>query len=446
MSSTKKYFKRLIKNQKEGNPGGVYSVCSTNRYVLEAAFEKVKEHKGFILIESTCNQVNQFGGYTGMTPMDFKNYVFSIADHMKFPVGRIILGGDHLGPFPFLDEKADLAMEGAHHMVRDYIKSGFMKIHIDTSMALADDSKKSNAPLDKSIIAKRCVDLIETSENTINELRKQNKNTTEPVYVIGTDIPAPGGSDEVIRGRRITKVIEFEDTVAAIKDSFYKNNLGDAWERVIAVVIQPGVEHGDHLIIDYDRKEAKKLINSLKKYPNFTFEGHATDYQTSKALKEMVEDGIAILKVGPSLTNALREAIFTLSYIEEELFAYNGSKELSNIRKVLENEMLKNPKYWKKYYKGDKNKVKFARKYSLFDRSRYYWGNDSVRKSLDILINNLKSTKIPLSLISQFLPIQYKMVREGIIKIDPLVFIREAIKNVLDKYYYTTGISKEEPA
>lgn len=446
MLSVKNYFKRLIKKQKEGNPKGLYSICSSNRYVLEAAFEEAKEYEDCILIESTCNQVNQFGGYTGMTPEDFKNYVFSIAEHMKFPVERIILGGDHLGPFPFLDEKVDFAMEKAHYMVQEYIKSGFKKIHIDTSMGLAGDSIGSNAPLDKNIIAKRCVDLIKTSEKVICELKKQDKKTPEPVYSIGTDIPAPGGSNEVIRGRRITKVSEFEDTVTSIRDFLNKNNLSDAWERVIAVVVQPGVEHGDNIIMDYDRKEAKKLINSLKKYPNFVFEGHATDYQTSKCLKEMVEDGIVILKLGPSLTNALRETVFALSHIEEELFRFEDSKELSKIRKVLDHEMLKNPKYWKKYYKGDKNKVRLARKYSLFDRSRYYWDNDSVKESLDVLVKNLKSTKIPLSLISQFLPVQYKMVREGIIEIDPIVFIREAIKNVLDKYFYAAGISKGKQA
>jgi len=438
----KNYFKNLIEIQKRGIPKGIYSVCSTNQYVLESSFEKAKDYNDPILIESTCNQVNQFGGYTGMTPVDFKNYVFDVADYMKFPIERIILGGDHLGPFPFKDEKSDSAMEKAKDMVKEYIKSGFKKIHIDTSMSLADDCEEDNAPLDKDIIAKRCIDLIKTSEDTINELKKQNKKIAEPVYVIGTDIPAPGGSDEVVSGRRITKVSEFKDTVNSISKLLNKNNLTEVWERVIAVVVQPGVEHGDQIIIDYDRGKAKKLTNSLKEYRNFIFEGHATDYQTKEGLKEMVEDGIAILKVGPSLTNALRETFFALSYIEEELFGYNGSKKLSRFREVLDNEMIKNPKYWENHYKGDKNSIRLARKYSLFDRSRYYWVNNSVKESLDLLISNLKLVDIPLSLISQFLPIQFRMVREGVIEVDPVVFIREAIKSVLGKYFYAVGICK----
>jgi D-tagatose-1,6-bisphosphate aldolase subunit GatZ/KbaZ len=403
MLNTKNYFKNLIKSQKQGTPKGIYSICSTNRYVVESVFEKAKEYNEPVLIESTCNQVNQFGGYTGMTPVDFKSYIFGVADYMKFPIEKIILGGDHLGPFPFIDEKSDSAMEKARNMVKEYIKSGFKKIHVDPSMSLADDCKKDNAPLDKDIIAKRCVYLIKTSEYTINELKKQNKEIAEPIYVIGTDIPAPGGSDEVVSGRRITNVSEFSDTVTSIKKLFDKNDLTDVWDRVIAVVVQPGVEHGDQIIIDYDREKAKKLTNSLKEYPNFVFEGHATDYQTKENLIEMVEDGIAILKVGPSLTNALRETVFALSFIEEELFGYNGSKKLSKFREVLDDEMIKNKKYWENHYKGDSDKVRLARKYSLFDRSRYYWDNNSVKESLDLLISNLKSVKIPLSLISQSL-------------------------------------------
>jgi tagatose-1,6-bisphosphate aldolase non-catalytic subunit AgaZ/GatZ len=32
-----------------------------------------------VLIEATCNQVNQDGGYTGMTPADFRRFVEDIA-------------------------------------------------------------------------------------------------------------------------------------------------------------------------------------------------------------------------------------------------------------------------------------------------------------------------------------------------------------------------------
>ena len=72
------YLKSIVDNQKNGVPKGIYSVCSYNQYVIEASFEQAIEDDSVVLIESTCNQVNQFGGYTGMRPADFKNYILWI--------------------------------------------------------------------------------------------------------------------------------------------------------------------------------------------------------------------------------------------------------------------------------------------------------------------------------------------------------------------------------
>ena len=102
-----------------------------------------------------------------------------------------------------------------------------------------------------------------------------------------------------------------------------KYELINAWENVVAVVVQPGVEFGDESVHEYDRVAARQLVAALGQYPQIVFEGHSTDYQTDVKLKEMVEDGIAILKVGPALTFAMREGLVALNYIENELFKYS---------------------------------------------------------------------------------------------------------------------------
>jgi len=425
------YLKSIVDNQKNGIPKGIYSVCSYNQYVIEASFEKAIEDDSVVLIESTCNQVNQFGGYTGMRPADFKNYIFSFAQSMNFPAERIIMGGDHLGPYPFQNEKSDTAMKKACEMVREFALSGVSKIHLDTSMALGDDPGGPNATLDPYTIAERCADLCNVAEQTIKETDYQYP---APVYVIGTEVPAPGGSDEVEEGLNITKVNDLKETVSLAKELFYKRNLQEAWERVIAVVVQPGAEHGDHTVVEYDREKAKNLSSSLMEYPHLVFEGHATDYQTARGLKEMVEDGIAILKVGPSLTFNLRESVFLLNYIEEELFRGNPKKTLSMFIDTLEQAMLENPQHWKKHYQGNEVELQFARRYSLFDRARYYWVDEKVKSSLKVLINNLSSVDLPISLISQFFPEQYKKVRLGSLKKDPEIFIRDRIMEILKAY------------
>ncbi len=88
----------IISAHKQGQPIGVYSVCSAHPLVLEAALCQAKQDNQLVLIEATTNQVNQYGGYTGMTPSDFAKRVFELADSISFPHGNIVLGGDHLGP------------------------------------------------------------------------------------------------------------------------------------------------------------------------------------------------------------------------------------------------------------------------------------------------------------------------------------------------------------
>ena len=110
---------------------------------------------------------------------------------------------------------------------------------------------------------------------------------------------------------------------------------------------------------------------SIKEYPNLIFEGHSTDYQTKIKLKELVEDGVGILKVGPGLTFAMREALFALAHIEEELL-YGRDVKTSNLIETLDKAMLNDDKYWKKHYQGTDLEIRLKRKYSFSDRCRYY--------------------------------------------------------------------------
>ena len=56
----------------------------------------------------------------------------------------------------------------------------------------------------------------------------------------------------------------------------------------------------------------------IEQYDRLIFEAHSTDYQTPAALAALVRDHFAILKVGPALTFALREALWALDCIERE--------------------------------------------------------------------------------------------------------------------------------
>lgn len=430
-------IQKIVQMQKQGAAQGIYAACTANEYVIETCMERALKDGRDVLIEATANQVNQFGGYTGMMPFDFSEFVYGIAQKTDFPVDRIILGGDHLGPLTWRNEPSDAAMEQSQELIRQYVTAGFTKIHIDTSMHLGDDDH--TVLLNTEIIARRGALLCKAAEEAYRERRRFFPKASYPVYVIGSEVPTPGGSQETEDTLHVTKTEDFRYTVEAFRDAFYRNGLEDAWERVVAVVVQPGVEFGDDTIHEYSREAARPLCDALRDYPRLVFEGHSTDYQNSEALKQMVEDGIAILKVGPALTFALREALFALCHIETELLSDRHEYRLSNFIEALEKAMLLKPMNWAAHYHGDPCRLKLARKYSMSDRARYYLPLPEVRAPIEHLVRNLRTAGIPLTLISQFMPIQYAKIRKGALKNDPEALLKDRIVNCIDDYLYAVS-------
>ncbi len=423
---------KMVEKRQNGIHSGIPSFCSANRIVIEAVLDQAKRFDDCVLIEATSNQVNQFGGYINMKPVEFKEYVYKIADKINFDKSKIILGGDHLGPQPWQHLNEKEAMENAKELVRECVLAGYIKIHLDTSMRVADDDRSIR--LADETIARRGAELLEVAENAYQELLKKDKDAIHPVFVIGSEVPIPGGAQNDTEELKITTPDDFEQTLITYKKEFKKKNLDNLWKYVIAVVVQPGVEFGDSEVVTYDRFKAYKLCQKLKEYPDMVFEGHSTDYQSPEKLREMVQDGIAIIKVGPALTLAVREAIFALSMIENELILDKNKR--SNFIDVLEEVMLENPKNWNKYYHGNELELHLARKYSFSDRCRYYFSDKRIENAIKILFKNLNETKIPLNMLHQYMPNQYIKVRDGVISPTPEELTKASVVSVVEDYNY----------
>jgi D-tagatose-1,6-bisphosphate aldolase subunit GatZ/KbaZ len=410
---------------------GICSICSANEYVLLTSMKKAKVEESILLIESTSNQVDQFGGYTGMTPEQFIGYVRDLADSVDFPKERLIIGGDHLGPNSWQKEPAASAMEKAGELINHYVKAGYTKIHLDTSMRCHGDPGNPDIPLKVELIAKRAAQLCRVAEDAATE-------SHPPYYVIGTDVPIPGGAQESLHNIRITPVEEVRETIEVTKDAFYELGLTNAWKRVLAVVVQPGVEFGDTTVIEYEKSKAAALSGFIEAYDPLVYEAHSTDYQTKEELRQMVIDHFAILKVGPWLTYAMREVFFALNLIENELLGDNRGISHSELIETIERQMFGIPKYWSDHYEGDETQLRLARKYSYSDRIRYYWPNTAIQKSLKLLLENLSRQEIPLSILSQYLPLQYEAIREGQLENTAQDLIEYGIARVLNIYSYAT--------
>jgi len=412
----------VVRRHKAGEHIGITSVCSAHPLVLQAAVEHAAESGGTVLIEATSNQVDQTGGYTGLRPADFRDLVLDMADAASLPRERVILGGDHLGPNRWRSLPPAEAMSHADELVRAYVRAGFTKIHLDCSFSCEGDP----TPLTDELVAERSARLIAVAEEAAGP---DGSGLLD--YVIGTEVPVPGGAHHTIDALSPTAPEAARDTMQAHRDAFDRAGVAAVWPRVAALVVQPGVEFDHQQVFAYQPEPARELSAVLDDEPAMVFEAHSTDYQSEQALHALVRDHWAILKVGPQLTFALREALFGLAAIEDELVP---EPERSNLVEVIEQRMLAEPGQWKGYYTGTELEQRVNRRYSYSDRLRYYWPDPAINAAQDQLLANLSAVRIPLPLISQHLSAQYERVRDGELPATPHALALDHVKDVLRTY------------
>lgn len=86
---TKNPLQGLLESRKTSRQMGIWSCCSANEFVVRATMRRARASGTVALIEATANQVNQDGGYTGMTPTRFHAFVERIAAEEGMPPERV---------------------------------------------------------------------------------------------------------------------------------------------------------------------------------------------------------------------------------------------------------------------------------------------------------------------------------------------------------------------
>src|ERR1035441_6523144 len=418
------YLRSVVNRNRHSEAVGTFAVCSAHPAVLRAAILQSLAYGTVLHVESTSNQVNQCGGYTGATPAQFAGEIRQAADRAGLPSSRILLGADHLGPYCWRSESASTAMTKACDLASQSVLAGYHKIHLDASMPCGDDPPSLTA----RVVAERTAALCHAAEESFLLLPP---GSPRPLYVIGTEVPVPGGEVSVGECPSPTKLEDVQQSLEAFRAAFMARGLSSAWENVIGMVVQPGVEFGDSFIFDYDHEMARHLVLGLPEHPQMVYEAHSTDYQTPSSLARMVKDHFGILKVGPWLTFAFREAVFALANIEREMPEHKMNA--SGVRDALESEMRRHPEYWRSYYVGCEEQKVFARAFSLSDRCRYYWPQLPVKEAVDRLMHNLKGP-LPLVLLSQYLPYEHDAIRSGHIENSASAVIIYHIQRILKMY------------
>ncbi|MGJ8534470.1 MAG: class II D-tagatose-bisphosphate aldolase non-catalytic subunit [Alphaproteobacteria bacterium] len=411
----------LITRNRAGEPIGLPCFCTANEHVLRAVLAYAAKTGNPTVIEATCNQVNQDGGYTSMTPRDFMSWLRGMADDASVPMNQLILGGDHLGPNPWKSEPIEQAMEKARELVKLYVEAGFTKIHLDASMACGGEPNPSVAQ-----IAERAADLCAVAET-------HAPHPHNLVYIIGTEVPIPGGETEEPDTLNVTSVARLQDTIQTHRDAWAARGLDAAWQRIVSVVTQPGVDFGHTSIYPFIPEKAFPLSEAILKEDGLTYEAHSTDYQTTSALADLIKNHFFFLKVGPELTFRFREAVWALASVSEQ----QGLDQTSDIRTVIEGRMNANPKHWREYYSGTDEELRIQRIYSYSDRIRYYWADKHVSEALDGLVASLSANPAPETVTSQaFMGLEF-----GDIPNCPNALIEQHVQRCIARYFEAAGHS-----
>ncbi|MDS9469120.1 class II D-tagatose-bisphosphate aldolase, non-catalytic subunit [Paracoccus sp. MBLB3053] len=405
----------LIRAVRQRRGPAIPSICSAHPDVIAAGLRQAHEHAMPALIEATSNQVNQFGGYTGMTPAEFVAFVREIAVAQGLEHVPLILGGDHLGPQAWRGQDPAAAMALAETLIADYVRAGFTKIHLDCSEGCLGEP----AQVGDEVAAERAARLAAVAE----------ANAPEPdalVYIVGTEVPPPGGARHDDEGILPTSAKAAMATLSRHEDAFSAASQQAAWQRVRGLVVQPGLEFSPAQVHRFDPSQPDALTPVLGENHNLCFEAHSTDYQAAGVYADLTRRNFAILKVGPALTFAWREALYALSHVRSWI---DGSPHIST---RIEQLMLAAPKYWQGHYHGDAETMRLLRHFGYADRIRYYW--PQAKAEIDALCAALDGS-LPEPLLLQYLPAA-TLERAARLDLSPARAILQAhVEQRLSDYY-----------
>lgn len=408
----------LIRRNRAGEAVAIPSVCSAHPQVLAAALMRAQTLDRAVVIEATSNQVNQQGGYTGMRPAGFIAAVFELADAAGVDRARIIFGGDHLGPQVWRNGPAGDAMAKARVMVAEYVAAGFGKIHLDCSEGCAGEP----AQLEDATAARRAADLAQACERA-----------GSPVYVIGTEVPPPGGARAGEDGHITpTTPQSARATLAAHRAAFEQAGLSGVLPRICGLVVQPGVEFAPMAVHHLPMARDPGLLAAVADWPLLCLEAHSTDYQHPSAFPRLAALGFAFQKVGPALTFAWRQAIYGLDHLAE----LAGLRSGPGLADVMERLMLADTRHWQSHYRGDTADIRVERHMGLADRIRYYWPHPDAADAVARLLAVLAGQRLPDPLLLQAFPRSVLDRAETLPGPRPLALCHAAVQCALDPYFF----------
>ena len=421
----------IMKANCRGERKGIYAVESYNSTVMEAYFRQALVDGSPVLLEISANMLGLPGQSGKISPAEFIEKVKHAAVEAKFPRDRIFLGVNDLGPSLWKDESDEYALKKACVFISDLVGLGFNKLGIHAGEPIKGNPV--DEPLAQEIIIGRETALYQAAEGAAADLPEEEK----PLYVINAYPRQEAGRVE--NQRRVVSRKDVEDAVDWYAQIAAAAGLPKMKKRLLAVRIFLGPGYDSENVIPFDSSLLKEMGGC--EYGEYTvvLEAQQTDYQSQTVLNQLLDNHFAFLRVGLELTYSMREALFSLAMMENETMVGKPGVYLSNYIIELDRAMQAVPHHWQKYYTGNGFEQLVARKYSFYDRSRFFLEDKEVRKMKKRLYDNLTAHPVPLTVLRQFMPHQFERVAAGVLENKPKALVMDAVRRVLRRYSRACG-------
>ena len=411
-------FSEMRQRAKGKNLRGFYGIHSTHPLVLRAAMRQALGDGNVLLVEFDGPQR---GKNSIKRPGDYTLFLNKLACDNGFPPERLVIGSGQMrvnSRQVLQEEQSRLQFhEKAVAWVVECVNAGFEKIYLE-----------SGELTESGQIAALQADLCRAAENAFE---RAGTGKGQPYYVLGTLFTAADENKQL-------KPEEIVDSVTAIwkagKKAFQAAGLEDAWQRVIALAVQPEMGYTDYEVKPYQSETALGLKQLSEKYGRFVYEVPSADYQPSLSVERLHADRFAILGIGPELTFTMREALFSLAMLENEWMIGKPGARLSNLIVELDKAMQLDPQGWRDVYKGNGFEQLLARKYSCRDLSRNYWQERDVEAAVEQLMKNLVQNPPPLPILRQFFAGGYELAGDTLGGNWPEELLIRKIQNVIEPY------------
>ncbi|MDR3473889.1 MAG: class II D-tagatose-bisphosphate aldolase, non-catalytic subunit [Devosia sp.] len=369
----------IARANRAGVPLGLPAYCTAHPETLRAILRCYADDYEPLLIEVDAAAVNLGGGYAGMTPGGFRNFIEIMAAGEGVDPARLILGAARVGTGLWKTEPVASAMTSAAALIRAYVEAGFVKLHLDASSACADDETVS-----PENVAGRTAALCWAAEAAAQG---------RPVlYALGgaSSARAPGTPATPAEARQLFDLHQ---------QAFGSAGIGTAFERVIALVLESGAGYTNAAVLPFLPGPLAGLAQMLPSPPSdAVFQAPATDYQDEAALRALVAAHFAILEVGPELANAFGRAVVAMAHLEAHL-----SVRVSDVLAVIEKEMLRDPAGWQDQIPDD-DRAAAMRLFGLTGPLRAYWARPPIAAALQRLFANIDAARPEAGLLAQYAP------------------------------------------